>query len=218
MAFVYVIKQLLPIGGSGIMYGVLIFSVVTAVLSGINGVSTIFTFDIYRKLVKKDVSQTHLIKVGRYFAACALTVGALYTPIVGSFKHIFDFFQECWAFVAIPISLTFLFGVINARMTSNLAFYLLLSTFPMFLMPYVVKILDISMNIFNVAGIVWIVMCLFCLIYMFFVSNPKSVVKESPNEINTSMGSEMVVPWFRSVTLWLTIMIVCYAGIYFLLW
>lgn len=218
MAFVYVIRELLPIGGSGIMYGVLIFSIVTALLSGINGVSTIFTFDIYRKFVRKEPDQAQLIKVGRYFAAIALTIGALYTPIVGSFKHIFDFFQECWAFVAIPISLTFLFGVLGKRMTSNLAFYLLLSTFPMFLMPYLVKILGITMNIFNVAGIVWIIMCLFCLIYMFFVSNPEVVANNRTMETDQQEVTEIAVPWFKSVTLWLAIMILCYAGIYFLLW
>ena len=218
MAFVYVIQQLLPVGGSGIMYGVLIFSVVTAILSGINGVSTIFTFDIYRKLVKKEHSQAQLIKIGRYFAAGALAIGSLYTPVVGSFKHIFDFFQECWAFVAIPISLTFLFGVLSKRMTSNLAFYLLLSTFPMFLMPYLVKILRITMNIFNVAGIVWVFMCLFCLIYMFFDNNTE--VERNNKTVGTvqPVVDEIVVPWFKSIGLWLTVMIFCYLGIYFLLW
>lgn len=88
----------------------------------------------------------------------------------------------------------------------------------MFLMPYLVKILGITMNIFNVAGIVWIIMCLFCLIYMFFVSNPEVEANNKTMETEQQEVTEIAVPWFKSVTLWLTIMILCYAGIYFLLW
>ena len=213
MAFVFVTQELLPVGGAGIMYGVLIFSVVTAVLSGINGVSTIFAFDIYKKYSKKQVDDKHLIKVGRFFSASVLIIGALYTPVVGSFKHIFDFFQECWAFVAVPISLTFLLGIFFKRMSSKLAFYLMLFTFPMFLMPYIVKLLGITMNIFNVAGIVWIITFFASLLYMFLVGNPDR------NEEKTLFLFERTqVPWFKNIILWALVMVACYFTIYFLLW
>ncbi len=213
MAFVFVTQELLPAGGAGIMYGVLIFSVVTAVLSGINGVSTIFTFDIYRKYAKKQVDDKHLMKVGRLFSAVVLIIGALYTPVVGSFKHIFDFFQECWAFVAVPISLTFLLGIFFKRMSSKLAFYLMLLTFPMFLMPYIVKLLGITMNIFNVAGIVWIVTFLSSVLYMFVADNT-----DKKPERTLFLNETTKVPWYKSIVFWVIVMVVCYFTIYFLLW
>lgn len=213
MAFVFVIQQLLPAGGVGIMYGVLVFSVVTAVLSGINGVSTIFTFDIYRKFTKKDVDDKHLIKMGRLFSAVVLVIGTLYTPVVGSFKHIFDFFQECWAFVAVPISLTFLFGIFSKRMSAKLAFYLLLFTFPMFVMPYVVKLLGITINIFNVAGIVWIITFTTCLLYMFLID--KTVQHQ---EKTLFLFEKIRVPWYKNIMLWGLVMVLCYLIVYGLLW
>jgi SSS family solute:Na+ symporter len=213
MAFVFVTQQLLPTGGAGIMYGVLIFSVVTAVLSGVNGVSTIFTFDIYRKFSKKQVDDKHLMKMGRLFSAVVLIIGALYTPVVGSFKHIFDFFQECWAFVAVPISLTFLFGIFSKRMSAKLAFYLLLLTFPMFLMPYVVKLLGITMNIFNVAGVVWIITFFACLLDMFLID------KTFRNQEKTLFLFEKIqVPWYKNIILWALVMVACYLTVYGLLW
>ncbi len=213
MAFVFVTQQLLPAGGAGIMYGVLIFSVVTAVLSGINGVSTIFTFDIYKKFSKKQVDDKQLMKMGRLFSAAVLIIGALYTPVVGSFKHIFDFFQECWAFVAVPISLTFLLGIFSKRMSAKLAFYLMLLTFPMFLMPYVVKLLGITMNIYNVAGIVWIITFLACLLYMFLVGNPDKYQEKTLFLFERTQG-----PWYKNIILWALVMVACYVTIYFLLW
>ncbi len=213
MAFVFVTRQLLPAGGAGIMYGVLIFSVVTAVLSGINGVSTIFTFDIYKKFSKKQTDDKHLIKMGRIFSAAVLLVGTLYTPVVGSFRHIFDFFQECWAFVAIPISLTFLLGIFFKRMSSKLAFYLMLFTFPMFLMPYIVKLVGITMNIFNVAGIVWIITFAICLFYMFLPGNP-----DRNQEKMLFLFERTPVPWYKNIILWALVMVACYVTIYVLLW
>ncbi len=213
MAFVFVTQQLLPVGGAGVMYGVLIFSVVTAVLSGINGVSTIFTFDIYKKHSKKQVDDKQLMKIGRLFSATVLAVGALYTPVVGSFKHIFDFFQECWAFVAVPISLTFILGIFFKRMSSKLAFYLMLFTFPMFLMPYIVKLLGITMNIFNVAGIVWIITLLLSLFYMFFVNG-----SDKKQERTLFLAETIKVPWYKSIVLWVLVMVACYFTIYFFLW
>lgn len=217
MAFVYVTQQLLPAGGAGVVYGVLIFAVVTAVLSGVNGVSTIFTFDIYKNSMqqRQERDQGQLIKVGRYFAAIVLLTGASFAPVVGSFKHIFDFFQQCWAFVAVPVSLTFLLGVLSKRMTANLAFYLLLSTFPMFLMPYILKATGVDLNIFNVAGVLWVVLLGICLLHITFFGEKKA---PEPEPMPGTVPADEIVPWYQSVPFWLSVMVLCYIGIYILFW
>lgn len=218
MAFVYVTQQLLPLGGAGIVYGVLIFAVVTAVLSGVNGVSTIFTFDIYKNTAQQlsEREEGQLIRVGRYFAATVLVAGALFAPVVGSFKHIFDFFQQCWAFVAVPVSLTFLLGVLSRRMTANLAFYLLLSTFPMFLMPYILKAAGLNFNTFNVAGILWLVLLGLCWLHITFFGEERLPVPEPAYPRDVPEREQ--VPWYQSVPFWLIVMVLCYVGIYSLFW
>lgn len=219
MAFVYVIQQLLPVGGAGFMYGVLVFSIVTAVLSGVNSVSTIFTLDIYPKIVKTPASDTKKMKMGRLFSAAVLITGALYTPVVGSFNHIFDFFQECWAFVAVPISLTFLLGILFRRMSAKLAFYLILLTFPMFLMPYLVRVLELSLNIYNVAGIVWLITLSGALLFMYTRGNPAAVpiVANRIPEVPVAL-QEVPLPWYKRVRFWTILMVVCYIIIYAVFW
>lgn len=216
-AFVFVISKLIPAGGAGIIYGVLIFAVVAAIQAGINGISSIFTFDIYKPLIKPKATEANLIQTGRYFAAVVLMTGAFYSPIVGSFKHIFDFFQECWAFIAVPISLTFLLSMITKRMDSKLAFSMLLLTLPMFFVPYAVRQLGITMNIYNLAGILWICLLVFAIIYMLLFSQKPKIEQQS---IDAEIPELVVppMPWYKSIAFWLSVMVLAYLTVYIIFW
>jgi SSS family solute:Na+ symporter len=217
-AFIYVIDRLLPAGGAGIVYGVLIFSVVASIQSGINAVSTIFIFNIYRPLVDKNATERKLIRTGRFFAAAVLVVGAFYAPIVGSFTHIFDFFQQCWVFVAAPISITFLLSMVTRRIDSRLAFILLLLTFPMFLAPYAVKLTGITMNIYNLAGIVWMCLMAFAVSYMFLFNPDPALEKDDPIGIHVKDIEGTQVPWYKSTAFWGAIMVFAYLTVYIIFW
>lgn len=217
-AFIYVVDRLIPAGGAGIIYGVLIFSVVSSIQSGINAVSSIFIFNIYKELINKHASEQKLIKTGRFFAAAVLIIGAFYAPIVGSFSHIFDFFQQCWVFVAAPISITFLLSMITKRINSKLAFLLLMLTFPMFLAPYAVKQIGITMNIYNLAGLVWACLLAFAVLYM-FLFNPEPVSKnEDPIGIYVKDTAVIQMPWYKSIAFWGSIMVLAYLTIYIIFW
>jgi solute:Na+ symporter, SSS family len=217
-AFVFVISRLIPAGGAGVIYGVLIFAVVAAIQSGINGISSIFTFDIYRPLLKPKATEKNLIKTGRYFAAAILITAAFYAPIVGSFKHIFDFFQECWAFIAVPISLTFLLSMVSKRMNSKLAFNMLLLTLPMFFVPYVVRQTGITMNIYNLAGILWICLLLGAAVYLYlFVPKPAAGIVIL-SDVVVSDIEIIPMPWYKTIAFWITIMVVAYLTVYIIFW
>ncbi len=218
-AFVFVINRLIPAGGGGIIYGVLIFAIVATIQAGTNAISSIFTFDIYRPLIKPKASERDLIKTGRYFAAAVLITGAFYSPMVGRFKHIFDFFQECWAFTAVPISLTFLLSLITKRMNSKLAFNMLLLTLPMLFAPYAIKLTGINMNIYNLAGLFWICLLTVVLIYLYFFTAAKP---ELEADTSTKMEQEILImapmPWYQSITFWAIVMILAYITVYIIFW
>jgi SSS family solute:Na+ symporter len=217
-AFIYVVDRLIPAGGAGIVYGVLIFSVVTSIQSGINAVSSIFIFNIYKELINKNATEQKLIKTGRFFAAGVLIIGAFYAPIVGSFTHIFDFFQQCWVFVAAPISITFLLSMITKRINSKLAFILLALTFPMFLAPYAVKEIGITMNIYNLAGIVWMCILVFAVLYMFLFSPAPVYNNDDSIGIYVKDTEKIQMPWYKSIAFWGSIMVLAYLTIYIIFW
>jgi len=218
-AFIYAVQELLPTGLTGIVFAVLCAAVITAIQAGVNGVSTIFTFDFYQRFIKPSASEKELIRTGRIFTAAVLLLGATWAPMVLRFGHIFSYFQECWAFVAIPIATVFVAGILWRKFHAKVAFYILLLTFPMFLMPYVLRILKIQMNVFNVAGIT-LFLTVLLVVFLTFMIRP--VAEENKDQLifsfSSSENSLQGIPWYRKVPFWAVIMMLLYAGVYALFW
>ena len=220
-AFPYVINRLIPKGLTGVMLAVLCASVITAIQAGINGVSTIFTFDFYKRFLNRDASEKNLILTGRIFAASVLIVGALWAPMVGGFGQIFSYFQQCWAFVAIPIAVTFVAGLLSKRIHSRAAYATLLLTFPMLVVPYFLNFLHIKMNPYNVAGILLVCSILFITLASFLIKRkePESDMIWAPamNRLPEAAISG-TYPFYKRVSFWATVMILLYALAYVIFW
>jgi len=210
---------LLPTGLTGIVFAVLCAAVITAIQAGVNGVSTIFTFDFYQRFIKPSASEKELIRTGRIFTAAVLLLGATWAPMVLRFGHIFSYFQECWAFVAIPIATVFVAGILWRKFHAKVAFYILLLTFPMFLMPYLLRILKVQMNVFNVAGIT-LFLTVLLVVFLTFMIRP--VAEENKDQLifsfSSSENSLQGIPWYRKVPFWAVIMMLLYAAVYALFW
>jgi SSS family solute:Na+ symporter len=117
-AFPVLLKNLLT-PGSGVLGFVLaaIFgAVVSSLASMLNSASTIFTMDIYNKL-KKDASQTELVRVGRICTVVFVLIALLIAPQLGSprFGGIFTFIQEFQGFISPGILAIFIFGLLVHR-------------------------------------------------------------------------------------------------------
>ena len=223
-AFIFVINRLIPAGVIGIIFAVLCASVISAIQAGINGVSTIFTFDFYQHYVDKQASEQKLIRVGRTFAAAALIVGAIWAPMVLRFGQIFSYFQECWAFIAIPISVTFVMGVLWRRVHAVSAFYTLILAFPMFLMPYLLRVMHVGMNVFFVAFIVFGLTVLY-IIVLTLLTSPRGTEDENmawkffgkKDSVELAIAVK-TVKWYMNVGILAGLMIAAYIIIYIIFW
>jgi hypothetical protein len=108
--------------------------------------------------------------------------------------------------------------MITKRINSKLAFILLMLTFPMFLAPYAVKQIGITMNIYNLAGLVWACLIVFAVLYM-FLFNPEPVSKnDAPIGIYVKDTAEIQMPWYKSIAFWGSIMVLAYLTIYIIFW
>jgi SSS family solute:Na+ symporter len=88
-------------------------AVVSSLASMLNSSSTIFTMDIYRKLVP-GASQFQLVSVGRTCVVAFVLIACLIAPILDNpgFGGIFTFIQEFQGFISPGILALFLFGVL----------------------------------------------------------------------------------------------------------
>ena len=130
-AFPTLVRELVPIGLSGIVMAGLASGMLSHISSVLNSCSTIFTMDLYRPVLGRDKSEQHLVRVGRISAFTILVIATL---LAIWFSHqklgVFDLIQDIGAWVAAPISAVFLLGVLWKRTTAWAATFVLVFAFP----------------------------------------------------------------------------------------
>ena len=118
-AFPNLVRDLVPIGLSGIVMAGLASGMLSHVSSVLNSCSTIFTMDLYKPVFGRRKSEQHLVLVGRISAfVILLTATALAIWFSRHKWGVFDLIQDIGAWVAAPISAVFLLGVLWRRTTA----------------------------------------------------------------------------------------------------
>ncbi|HOX43574.1 MAG TPA: sodium:solute symporter family protein [Myxococcota bacterium] len=104
---------------------------ITALLAGfmagqagnVSAFNTVWTYDIYRVLIKKDASDAHLVWVGRVTTVVGilLSVGTAYLAM--QFNTIMDYIQAIFSWVNAPLFATMLLGMFWRRTSATGAFW-----------------------------------------------------------------------------------------------
>ncbi|MFS4466504.1 sodium:solute symporter family transporter [Maribacter sp. 2210JD10-5] len=129
-AFPVLIRELLPVGYSGLVIAALIAAIISSLNSMCNSVATIFTMDIYRNSINPKASNYQLVFVGRIVTAVALVIAVIVTPAVASMGRLFAFIQEYTGFVTPGVLCIFLLGLFWKRTTGKAALWAVLLTIP----------------------------------------------------------------------------------------
>ncbi len=118
---------------------------ITALLAGfmagqagnVSAFNTVWTYDIYRALFKKDATDQHLILVGRITTVAGVFLSVLTAYAAMQFSTIMDYIQAIFSWVNAPLFATMLLGMFWTRCTSAGAFWGLVlgmvSSFMMFI-------------------------------------------------------------------------------------
>ncbi|MGB2627866.1 MAG: sodium:solute symporter family protein [Candidatus Acidiferrum sp.] len=116
--------------GPGLL-GLGITALIAGFMSGMAGnvsaFTTVWTYDIYRALIKKDGSDAHYVSMGRWCTVLgvAISVGTAY--LVMDFKSIMDYVQALFSFFIAPLFGTVILGMLWKRATAAGGFYGLLA-------------------------------------------------------------------------------------------
>jgi SSS family solute:Na+ symporter len=222
-AYPYVVNNLIPVGLKGLVFAGLVGAIMSTIEGIINATSTVFTFDIYSRFFNKEASTEQMIKVGRITSGVVLIIGGLWAPVVLRFGHIFSYFQECLVFIAIPSIVVFTMGVFTKKITNKAALWVMLMSFPMFLMPYFLRLFQIKMNVFNFSGIVLVLVILFVIIASAITSKTTTrsiegyIWKYSMRKLPDALFTDGY-PWYKRVSFWAAVMTLIYIVIYVIWW
>ena len=116
-AYPILIRNLIYPGIRGLMFAAIAGAVISSLASMLNSASTIFTMDLYKRLVAANAPQRRLIVIGRLMTLLFVVVGCLLAPALGHprFKGVFNFIQEFQGYISPGIVAAFLVGFIVKR-------------------------------------------------------------------------------------------------------
>jgi solute:Na+ symporter, SSS family len=116
--------------GPGLL-GLGITALIAGFMSGMAGnvsaFTTVWTYDIYRALIKRDASDAHYVSMGRWstIVGVAISIGTAY--LVMDFKSIMDYVQALFSFFIAPLFGTVILGMLWKRATAAGGFWGLLA-------------------------------------------------------------------------------------------
>jgi SSS family solute:Na+ symporter len=115
--------------GPGLL-GLGMLALIAGFMSGMAGnvsaFATVWTYDIYRSLVKKDASDKHYLNMGRWCTVIGVGISIATTYIVMNFHSIMDYMQALFSFFIAPLFATLLLGMFWRRVTGPAGFWGLL--------------------------------------------------------------------------------------------
>ncbi len=225
-----VLLNLLPAGLKGLSFAALTAAVVASLAGKANSIATIFTLDIYKKVLKTDASEKDLVFTGKIAVVVAMVLGVLIAPHLGiDKKGGFQYIQEYTGFVSPGIFAMFILGFFWKRSTSNAALFATIGGFGLsLLLKFLPGMMDLSFlsgigfSVKTAAGIYEIpfldrmgIVFVFCILGMVLISlteNRKGVANPKGLEIDSSMFK--TTPGFAVGALIIVGLLVALYGIY----
>jgi len=100
-AFPTMVTQLIPAGVRGFVYAAIAGAVTSTLASLLNSASTIGTMDVYKSLLHRNASQTHLVALGRILTVACVLIGCLIAPLLDQprFGGVFQYIQQFQGYI-----------------------------------------------------------------------------------------------------------------------
>ena len=140
-----VLLNILPVGLKGLSFAALTAAVVASLAGKANSIATIFTLDVYKKVINPNASEKTLVNVGKIAVVVAMMMGVLIAPHLGiDKKGGFQYIQEYTGFVSPGIFAMFILGFFWKKTTSTAALF---ATIGGFLLSVMFKFLPLYVNL-----------------------------------------------------------------------
>jgi SSS family solute:Na+ symporter len=125
------LMNLLPSGLKGVAFAALTAAVVASLAGKANSISTIFSLDIYKKMINTNASEKQLVNTGRWAVVISVTVAAFVAPALRSLDQAYQFIQEYVGFLSPGVLAIFLLGLFWKKTTSGAALFGTILTIPL---------------------------------------------------------------------------------------
>ncbi|PRX55346.1 solute:sodium symporter family transporter [Flagellimonas meridianipacifica] len=115
LAYPELVQKVLPASLLGFFAAVLFGAVLSSFNSLLNSSATLFGFDLYRQLFKKDASELQAVKAGKRFGLVLALVAVCIAPFIASADSLFAYIQEALGSLSVPIFAVVVVGIYTKR-------------------------------------------------------------------------------------------------------
>lgn len=130
-AYPWLLKNFTPTGIKGLAFAALVAAIVSSLASMVNSTATIFTMDIYKRLICPGASERRLVSVGRIVAFCSLFIAmAAAKPLLGGLDQAFQYIQEYSGYIYPGVTVVFGMGLLWKKATNRAALWTSILTIP----------------------------------------------------------------------------------------
>lgn len=112
--YAFMIDHLLPTGLKGVLAAALLAALMGTVAGALNSIATLFSYDLC-KYWRPETSDKQLVRIGRIVTFLGMIAAILWSPMLNRFESIFQGINAMIAYIAPPITVVFLGGILWRR-------------------------------------------------------------------------------------------------------
>jgi SSS family solute:Na+ symporter len=220
--YITLLQILVPVGIRGILLASLFGAIQSTVSAVLNSTSTVFTIDIYKRMINKNAADRHYVSIGRWSSFVIIIVSIILAGFVGKLGgSLFVYIQTLYAFFAPPFAAIFVMGILFRRINGKGAAAAVIIGFvlailikiyvnysvgvPSWLLPYQMQ-----------AIVIWVVCILVCIAVSLSTEKPSAEQVNDQLTINwkkINIFQELGDKWYKNVVLWWGIFVLIITGI-----
>ncbi len=209
--YIQLLQTLIPVGLRGLFLAALFGAIQSTVNSVLNSTATIFTLDIYKRLLNPDAPEKHFVRMGMWSSVVILGIAivlARYIEDIGG--SLFVYIQTLYAFFAPPFSAVFILGILSRRINGigaltavffGFGFGIGMKLYVEFVPTHVTWLEPYTMQ----AITNWAVCTILCIVVSYATPPPRPEQVTDQLTFNwqrLNIFSELGDRWYTSVVLW----------------
>ena len=225
--FAVMVRELLPVGLSGLVMMALLAALMSSQDSGVCTVSSIVALELY-PLFGKDTSEKRALFVGRCAATCMLLIGVFVAPYMANAGSVYQYVMKVATYLTFPIGICFLGGRFIKRVNHYGAFTVLMIGVPLGILSIIATSIEsvgqyapsylIEQNFFWVSFL-YAIGYLIILVVVSLLTPPPAPEKIAfmTEAIEASKEAEEAGPWYGRLKLWYALFLLMFATVFFVL-
>lgn len=126
-AYGSLVNFVLPEWLTGFFAAVLLGAILSSFNSALNSTCTLFSLGIYKRLVRQDADDRHVVRTGRWFGVIITVISIAVAPLLAETGGIFNYLQKMNAIYFIPILTVVAVGMLTKRVPAKAAKFALIA-------------------------------------------------------------------------------------------